>query len=119
MWTSHEDFRDLVLNCWNQEVLGTKQFSLCKKFKSLKGVLTELNDKHYGHISTRAEFATKSLELVRLELHDDPINLQLQSEVARLRKVAMGLHEAERSFYYQQAICEYLSIAASALSSST
>lgn len=44
----------------------------------------------------------------QLVLHDDPTNLHLQNEVAQLRKEAINLSEAERSFYFQQAKCAYL-----------
>lgn len=76
--------------------------------QSLKEVPRELNDKHFGHISSRAESTTKSLESVQLELHDDPPYIQLQVEIARLRKVAIGLCEVEMSFYYQQVNYAYL-----------
>lgn len=62
MWTKHENFHDLVLRNWNVEIRGTNQFSLCKKLQRLKGVLKELNVKHFAHISSRVEVATKALE---------------------------------------------------------
>ncbi|XP_022849889.1 uncharacterized protein LOC111371978 [Olea europaea var. sylvestris] len=108
MWTKHKKFHETVLSTWNLYIRGTKQFSLCKKLQRLKGVLKELNVKHFGHISSRAEVAKKALVESQLVLHDDPTNLHLQNEVARLRKEAINLSEAERSFYFQQAKCAYL-----------
>ncbi|XP_022858354.1 uncharacterized protein LOC111379243 [Olea europaea var. sylvestris] len=103
MWTKHEDFHDIVRASWNFNVLGAKQFILCKKLCKLKGALKELNVKHFGHISTRANEAKSELEATQLILHDQPKIEHYQLMVARLRKKAVGLYEAERSFYYQQA----------------
>ncbi|XP_022899391.1 uncharacterized protein LOC111412700 [Olea europaea var. sylvestris] len=108
MWTNHEDFHYVVSNIWNQVVRDTKQFLLCKKLQGLKGVLNKLNSKHFAHISSWGEHASKKLELAQKDLHGDPTNSQLQSDAARLRKEAMVLGEAKRNFYYQQAKCVYL-----------
>ncbi|XP_022846184.1 uncharacterized protein LOC111368907 [Olea europaea var. sylvestris] len=102
-WTNHEVFHGLVQVCWNFDVVGTKQFILCKKLHNLKGALKELNAKHFGHISIRANDAKRELKATQLRLHDQPANVHYQLTMAQLRKKAMGLCEAERSFYYQQA----------------
>ncbi|XP_022880649.1 uncharacterized protein LOC111397917 [Olea europaea var. sylvestris] len=78
MWTRHDEFFDLVSLGWSKVFVGTKQFSLCKKLHSLKGLLKKMNAKHFAHISSRAE-------------------------IVHLRKEANTLCEAERSFYYQKA----------------
>lgn len=44
-----------------------------------------------------------------MELHDLPMNIELQSKVLLLRKQAIRICDAKRSFYYQQAKCAYLS----------
>ncbi|XP_022862530.1 uncharacterized protein LOC111382721 [Olea europaea var. sylvestris] len=62
----------------------------------------------YQMVGIKADYATKKLELAQVELHNDQINLQLKSEVARLRKEATMLCEAERNFYYQQSKCVHL-----------
>lgn len=62
-WTSHEDFHDVVSNSWNQVFWGSKQFSLYKKLRNLKEVLKKFDDKHFAHISSRADFASKKLEI--------------------------------------------------------
>ncbi|XP_022876816.1 uncharacterized protein LOC111395022 [Olea europaea var. sylvestris] len=106
MWTMHEDFQGLVQASWNFEVVGTKQFVLCKKLHKLKGALSELNVKHLGHISTRANEAKRELEAAQLELHDQPTNEHYQLMVARLRKKAMGLCEAERNLLIRHIFSE-------------
>ncbi|KAK6162607.1 hypothetical protein DH2020_002448 [Rehmannia glutinosa] len=108
MWASHTNFNDLVATNWNLYVRGTKQFMLCKKLKHLKRPLKELNNKHFSHISSRAAKANEDLEQAQLQLHDDPMNVDLQNFVATMRKQSMSLSEAERCFYYQKAKCKHL-----------
>ncbi|XP_022891840.1 uncharacterized protein LOC111406687 [Olea europaea var. sylvestris] len=72
MWTKHVDFHDIIQACWNFNVLGTKQFILCEKLSKLKGALKEFNNKHFGHISTRANEAKIELEAAQLQLHNSP-----------------------------------------------
>ncbi|XP_022891948.1 uncharacterized protein LOC111406808 [Olea europaea var. sylvestris] len=55
-----------------------------------------------------AETASIILKEAKVELQGKPTNVHLQCEVATLRKDAMNLGEAERSFYYQKAMCAYL-----------
>ncbi|XP_022899293.1 uncharacterized protein LOC111412589 [Olea europaea var. sylvestris] len=90
--------------CWNFNVRGTKQFILCKKLSKLKGALKELNNKYFEHILTGANEAKIELEATQLQLHNQPKNVNFQLLVAKLRKKAVGLCEAERSFYYQKAV---------------
>lgn len=58
---------------WDQ-----KQYSLCKKLQSLKEVFKKLNDKHFAHISSWADFASKKIGIAQVELHDGPTNIQLK-----------------------------------------
>lgn len=87
---------------------GTKQFILCNKLSKLKGVSKELNIKPFGHISTRANKAKNEFEVAQLQLDNQPMNENFQHMVAKLRKIVVGLCEAERSFYYQKAKCIFL-----------
>ncbi|XP_022883580.1 uncharacterized protein LOC111400396 [Olea europaea var. sylvestris] len=102
MWINHESFHEVVQNCRELEVRGTKQLTLCKKLQSLKVRLKKLNKKHFAHISKRADMATLALKETQVELHDDHLNVELQSNVARTRKKALGLCEGEMSFYFQK-----------------
>lgn len=108
MWTNHESFHEIVHNGWELDVWGRKQFLLCKKLLGLKGEFKKLNEKHFAHISSRAETVMSALKEEQLKLHDNPLNVELQSRVASMRKKAMDLCEVERSFYFQKAKCGYL-----------
>lgn len=108
MWANHDNFLEVVDRGWNSSAYGTKQFILCKKLQKLKSTLKDLNAKHFGHISTRAKLAKLELEDSQKMLHDQPTCLEYQILVADLRKKVMDLCEAERSFYYQQAKCNFI-----------
>ncbi|XP_022897441.1 uncharacterized protein LOC111411107 [Olea europaea var. sylvestris] len=109
MWMDHSDFQSVVSSSWNQPIHGTKQYNLCKTLQRLKENLKQLNYKLFTHISAHADKARHDLKAAQMELHDLPTNIELQSKVALLRKQAVGLYDAERSFYYQHAKCAYLS----------
>ncbi|KAI5657391.1 hypothetical protein M9H77_26184 [Catharanthus roseus] len=66
----NDSFMGLVQQGWSLQVIGTKQFTLCQKLKTLKGPLKELNKKEYAHISSRAEATTKELKQQQTLLHD-------------------------------------------------
>ncbi|XP_022853935.1 uncharacterized protein LOC111375367, partial [Olea europaea var. sylvestris] len=103
IWTKHEDFHDLIQASWNFNMRGTKQFILCKKLSKLKEALKELNIKHFGCISDRVNMAKNELEAAQIQLHNQPMNENFQFMVAKLRKKALGLCEAEHCFYYHKA----------------
>ncbi|XP_022899274.1 uncharacterized protein LOC111412571 [Olea europaea var. sylvestris] len=67
-----------------------------------------IEKKHFAHISKRTEMATLALKEAQVALHDDLLNVDFQRSVACMRRKAMDLCEAERSFYYKKAKCEYL-----------
>lgn len=72
MWTSHPEFQELVRQTWSEEILGTRQFVLCRKLKSLKYPLKQLNRRDFSHISEKAEAARTELETYQGYLHDRP-----------------------------------------------
>lgn len=78
MWTSHTEFQATVSKVWRQEMIGTKQFALCTKLKILKEQLKILNQKHFSHISARAERAHMELKKVHMQLHNHSTNILLQ-----------------------------------------
>ena len=108
MWADHSDFQGLVGSTWSSNVLGTKQFQLCKKLKSLKVHLKQLNKKNFSHISERANRADQALMDAQIALQNLPSNEQLRCRVVELKKEAKFLAEAERHFYGQLAKCSYL-----------
>lgn len=74
----------------------------------LKQPLKRLNEKHFSHISSRAQRAVDSLVVVQQQQIDDPQNLELISRARVLRKQAMFLAEAEQNFFSQRAKCNFL-----------
>lgn len=108
MWTKHDEFQNVVHNVWNQNIDGTSQFALCRKLKSLKLPLKQLDALHFSHISSRANSAKIALEEAQDRFHNDPDNDNLRIEVMQLRKKAHFLSAAELDFYFQQAKSSYL-----------
>ena len=108
MWSDHTDFLSTVSSVFHQHIPGSKQFSFCKKLKQLKAPLKRLNVKHFSHISTRVLKADKELEEAQISLNAHPQDQALQARIAMMRKHSLFLKEAERSFYQQQAKCNYL-----------
>ncbi|KAK6150853.1 hypothetical protein DH2020_015785 [Rehmannia glutinosa] len=85
-WTNNEVW------CKLDRAMVNKHW-LCKKLKNLKPPLKELNIKHLSHISSRAAKAKEDLQHGQLQLHDDPINVDLQNFVATMRKQSMTIEE--------------------------
>lgn len=110
MWTSHEDFLPTVSSEWSKVILGTQQFRLCSKLKTLKGPLQELNSLHFSHIFTRAKNASQALESDIGLLQADPTNSELKETVKRARFKANFLEKAAIEFYSQKAKCSYLNL---------
>ncbi|KAI5649026.1 hypothetical protein M9H77_35031 [Catharanthus roseus] len=64
----------MFLNMWCEHDLfvGLVEYTLCYKLKKLKRSLKDLNKKHYGHISAKAEAVKSELKQKHEELHDNP-----------------------------------------------
>ncbi|KAI5666400.1 hypothetical protein M9H77_16253 [Catharanthus roseus] len=76
---------------------GTKQYTLCYKLKKLKRSLKDLNKKHYGHISAKAEAAKSELKQKQEELHDNPHNEQLKEKRNAKRNFIAALTKEDGS----------------------
>ena len=83
-------------------------YRLCSKLKALKEPLRKLNNKHFSHISERAKIAEETLLSIQQQLHDNPTDCSLQSEMAAMKIKASNLAEAERSFCSQLAKARFL-----------
>lgn len=103
MWTKHPSYLDIVKTEWDKNIQGTKQFQVFTKLKLLKGVLKQLNTRHFSHISERYNKANNKLVEMQQQLHDDPQNDFLKTQMGTLRKEALRLGDAEKSFYQQKA----------------
>ncbi|KAI5658672.1 hypothetical protein M9H77_27465 [Catharanthus roseus] len=108
IWCEHDLFMGLAKAGWFISVIGTKQYTLCYKLKKLKRSLKDLNKKHYGHISARAEVAKSDLNQKPEELHNNPHDEQLKEMVRELQHKARFLVDAERRFYAPKTKCEFL-----------
>lgn len=71
MWTSHPKFQQIVRDSCEEEVVGTRQFAICQKLKSLKISLNKLNIREFGHVSKRAQEEQIKLENAQLHCHNN------------------------------------------------
>lgn len=90
MWCQHEKFLLAVEQSCGENIDSTKQFSLCRKLKLLKGPLKVLNKKHFAG---RDEL----MEAQKL-LHDNFGDENLKVLVKNLLQTVGFLCEAKRRF---------------------
>lgn len=105
MWTGHPEFQEITRGVWTPDILGTRQYAVCRNLKNLKIPLKKLNRRAFGHISERAEAARSELEDAQQLHHDHPFDDGAQTRVATAKAQVCFLDKAERSFYYQKAKC--------------
>ncbi|KAK4348291.1 hypothetical protein RND71_034630 [Anisodus tanguticus] len=108
MWSQHPSFGSIVTKAWQQNVLGTAQFSFCRKQQRLKHPLKQLNLKEYSHISARVKRAKNELEIAQIDAMNNPQDSQKLLRVENLRHNSVLLCEAEICFLRQLAKCEHL-----------
>ncbi|KAF9616543.1 hypothetical protein IFM89_030004 [Coptis chinensis] len=62
MWCSHPKFREVVMESWQEPIMGHSLYILTQKLKRLKGVLKKWNKDTFGNIRFKVEEETKRLE---------------------------------------------------------
>jgi hypothetical protein len=83
-------------------------FTLCRKLKSLKRPLKELNKLHFSHISKRVARAENSLATHQSLLHQNLDNDQLLLQESNLRSSLLNLKQAELLYFKQKLKCNFL-----------
>jgi hypothetical protein len=82
-------------------------YTLCRKLKSLKGPLKELNKLHFSHISERVSRLETELDLYQIVLHHDRDNSLLLEQDKLLRLKLLRLKSVENMFFNQKAKCNF------------
>lgn len=108
MALSRPEFQKIIKKVWDKRLYGVEQFQLCRRLKSLKQPLKQLNVKEFSHISSRAERARSDLDEIQALLQNDPMNSDLLASVSACTLKTGFICEAERSFIAQKAKCKYL-----------
>lgn len=90
---------------WSEDILGTKQFLMCRKLNLLKLLLKR---RAFGHISDCAERARGVLEAAQKHTHDLPDNEQARMPVNQAKVLVIFLDKVWRSFYNQKSKCSYI-----------
>lgn len=99
LWMKHPKFNLIIREGWSTPILGTYQYRLCMKLKSLKAPLRSLNKEEYSHLSSRVKAAQDDFCLAQNLLQNDPTSLTLRVQVKQARAKANLLLEAERSYF--------------------
>jgi len=102
MWASYDQFIEIVSRHWSISVYGTPMYTLCKKLKSLKGLLKELNKLHFSHISERVSRLETELDLHQIALHHNRGNSLLLEQDRLLRLKLLRLKSTENMFFSQK-----------------
>ncbi|XP_019262934.1 PREDICTED: uncharacterized protein LOC109240719 [Nicotiana attenuata] len=96
VWDLHPQFKEVVIQGWQQQVAGYSMFQVVKKLKLLKKALKKLNQQHFRNILTEAEEDRAALNQVQNRLHSDPSNKALQEqEIAMYQKFRNSSYLAE------------------------
>ena len=107
MWASYDQFMEIVSRNWSISVYGTPMYTLCKKLKSLKGLLKELNKLHFSHISERVSRLETELDLHQIALHHDKDN-SLLLEQDRLLRLKLSRLKSTENMFFSQKVCNFL-----------
>lgn len=110
MWMTHPKFLEIVRNCWQIPVSGTKQFALCMKLKALKQPLKILNKLDYSHISARTIKAHEDFIESQKQLLSNPNSTELKERMKGCRRIANFLVEAESQFLQQKLKTKHLMV---------
>ncbi|XP_026435524.1 uncharacterized protein LOC113333228 [Papaver somniferum] len=74
MWISHPGFMDVVLNSWNEEIIGGPAYIFQGKLKRLKKVLSDWNWNEFGNINVKIKEAEEKVKEAMLRSDDNPFN---------------------------------------------
>jgi len=108
MWTSHDQFLDVVSTHWSSDLYGTPMYLLCRRLKILKRPLKELNRLHFSHISEHVSRLETELATHQLSLHHDRDNHHLLDQEKLLRSKLSQLKFVEKQFFSQKIKCNFL-----------
>jgi hypothetical protein len=82
--------------------------TLCRKLKSFKRPLKELNKLHFSHISERVAHAENDLTTHQSLLHQNLDNDQLLLQERHLRSSLLNLKQADLLYFRQKLKCNFL-----------
>uniref|UniRef100_A0A803P5S5 DUF4283 domain-containing protein n=1 Tax=Cannabis sativa TaxID=3483 RepID=A0A803P5S5_CANSA len=103
MWASHPEYNKLVRDRWLERDKGTKMFQIVTKLKGLKLLFKLLNKQRFAKLPIAHAKAKEELEECQKELHQNPMNIDLQSREVAVRKEFASIQNAYASFLQQKA----------------
>ncbi|XP_021773637.1 uncharacterized protein LOC110737613 [Chenopodium quinoa] len=111
-WMIGGDFNN-VLNlgdkeAWSSDVHGIEMFKVVKRLKSVKQALKDLNLTHFSDVEVADAEAHKKLVEVRVQLNDEPRNLDFIKLEIEERNAYETAHSARFKFLKQKAKFHWL-----------
>ncbi|XP_021860468.2 uncharacterized protein [Spinacia oleracea] len=95
MWKSSPDFAGIVQHQWNQQVHGSKMYSVVTRLKKVKQALRELNKKGFSDNQASDLKAYHAMIAAQEAMHLDPAN----QELADLELVAIENYRIQNQAY--------------------
>ncbi|KAF5183018.1 Dnase i-like superfamily protein, partial [Thalictrum thalictroides] len=108
-WSIHPEFKDLLLNVWNQQYAGDPVGVITAKLKLLKLKLKGWARIHFSDFHERVKTARKELHDIQEKLHNSPFDPQLAILEKQARKTYVDFAQMEELDLKQRTDCQWLS----------
>ncbi|GAU35456.1 hypothetical protein TSUD_364120 [Trifolium subterraneum] len=70
MWSVHETCKDIIVNIWNENIIGCPMYILSTKLKRLKDKLKVWNKEIFGNVHDGVKEAEQQLQNIQQQIHD-------------------------------------------------
>ncbi|KAF5473280.1 hypothetical protein F2P56_009904 [Juglans regia] len=81
MWTSHNDFMEMVARVWKEESFGSGLFRLANKLKRLRVALKTWNKMVFGRTNLHISELEERIQGIESRLQDDGHSVELESDL--------------------------------------
>ncbi|KAK9676789.1 hypothetical protein RND81_11G100900 [Saponaria officinalis] len=102
-WADHPNFRDLVLDAWDCEIMGTPMFRLMRKLRNVKRKLKLLHHTQFSDIGKRVQRRKEELADCYTALLANPLSDSLIQQEKQASIAYWKLKEAETKILTQRA----------------
>ena len=103
MWTTHDDFINVVKNSWSNQVTGNAIQQFIALSNSFKFLPRNWNKNVFGDLFTKIKHNHDQLSLIQSQLMSDPLSDHLRNRNMELTRESYDLHKKEEIFWAQKA----------------
>ncbi|XP_074267220.1 uncharacterized protein LOC141590534 [Silene latifolia] len=108
MWSLDPEFKNVVMDSWNQNILGTPMYILVSKLKKLKAPLKSLNRNGFSDVDKATGIARSLLEEIQLQLHNNPGDHVLSNAEREAAATYRHLCKVQYTFLSQKVKVDWL-----------